>query len=123
MSSQGSSSQPQPDDSPVFREPWEAQVFAITVLLHQRGLFRWTDWTRALSAQIASATALGTADNGQTYYHQWLAALETLVATKGLGSIEELIRYQRAWERAAHDTPHGLPIELQPQHVEATGAV
>jgi nitrile hydratase accessory protein len=123
MSNEALPSQPQPGDSPVFREPWEAQVFAITVLLHQRGLFGWTEWTRTLGARIASATALGIADSGETYYHHWLAALETLVAAKGLGSIEELIRYQRAWDRAAHDTPHGLSIELQPQHVEATDIV
>ena len=27
------------DGEPVFREPWEAQAFAMTLALHERGLF------------------------------------------------------------------------------------
>jgi len=92
-------------DEPVFREPWEAQAFAMTVLLHQHGLFTWAEWAQALSAQIAA--------DRTSYYQQWLAALETLVASKGLSSPEELTRYQRAWEHAAHRTPHGVSIDLQ----------
>jgi nitrile hydratase accessory protein len=108
---------PQPDDTPVFREPWEAQAFAIVVALHQQGLFSWSEWTQTLSAQIAAAQTPETPDNGDTYYQHWLAALETLVAAKGLSSREELTRYQRAWEHAAHRTPHGMSIDLQSQDI------
>jgi nitrile hydratase accessory protein len=98
-------------DDPVFREPWEAQAFAMTVLLHQQGLFTWTEWAQALSAQIAAPAA------ETPYYQHWLAALETLVAAKGLSSNEELTRYQRAWEHAAHRTPHGMSIDLQSEDI------
>ena len=98
---------------PVFREPWEAQAFAMTVLLHERGLFTWGEWAQALGAQIASAVAEPAAD--RSYYQHWLAALESLVAAKGASSAAELTRYQRAWEHAAHRTPHGQSIDLQPQ--------
>ena len=104
---------PQPDDAPVFREPWEAQAFAIVVALHQQGLFSWSEWTQTLSSQIASAQTT----NGETYYQHWLAALETLVAAKGLSSHEELTRYQRAWEHAAHRTPHGMSIDLRSEDI------
>jgi hypothetical protein len=66
-----------------------------------------------LAAQIAAAQVAGDADRGDTYYHHWLAALESLVASKGVSSIAELARYQRAWDHAADRTPHGLPIELE----------
>jgi hypothetical protein len=33
------SSIPRDDDGPVFREPWEAQAFAMALALHERGLF------------------------------------------------------------------------------------
>ena len=108
--------QPRPDDSPVFREPWEAQAFAIVVALHQQGLFSWSEWTKVLSAQIAAAQTPQT-DNGEMYYQHWLAALETLVAAKGLSSREELTRYQRAWENAAHRTPHGMSIDLRSEDI------
>jgi nitrile hydratase accessory protein len=66
-------------DRPVFNEPWEARAFAMTVALHERGLFTWPQWADALSRQIALAQAAGDADLGDTYYQHWLRALESLV--------------------------------------------
>ena len=98
---------------PVFREPWEAQAFALVVSLHRQGLFTWPEWAAALTAQISAAQAGGDADQGDTYYRHWLAALESLVVSKSAGSVEELAHCQLAWERAAHRTRHGDPIELR----------
>ena len=103
------------DREPVFREPWEAQAFAMTVLLHERGLFTWGEWAQALGAQISSAASARDPASEKSYYQHWLAALESLVAAKGASSADELTRYQRAWEHAAHRTPHGQSIDLQPQ--------
>jgi nitrile hydratase accessory protein len=74
--------QPRDGAEPVFREPWEAQAFALAVALHQQGLFTWSEWAEALATQIATAQAAGDADLGDTYYRHWLAALEKLVAEK-----------------------------------------
>ena len=43
------------------------------------------------------------------------AALESLVATKGAASLDELQRTAQAWDHAADRTPHGQPIELRPE--------
>jgi nitrile hydratase accessory protein len=110
--------QPVDGDEPVFREPWEAQAFAMTVALHERGLFTWPEWADALARQIAAAQAAGDADLGDTYYHHWLRALEAIVAAKGAGSSTEQASYQDAWRVAAGRTPHGHPIELQPTDFE-----
>jgi len=104
---------------PVFREPWEAQAFAMAVRLHQAGHFTWTEWAAALAAQIQHAQAAGDPDLGNTYYLHWLAALEHLVAAKGLVSDRELIERKDAWADAARRTPHGEAIELPPHHGEA----
>ena len=101
-------------DGPPFRAPWEAQAFALTLALHERGLFTWSEWTAALAAEIARAQQRGDSDTGETYYHHWLAALERLVAAKGLGDAATLRRYRDAWQHAAERTPHGLPITLGP---------
>jgi nitrile hydratase accessory protein len=103
------------DSAPVFAEPWQAQAFAMTLQLHQRGLFTWPEWAQALSQQISAAQAAGDADLGDTYYHHWLSALETLVAAKGATQTAELQRYASAWDHAADRTPHGQPIHLQPE--------
>lgn len=71
-------------EGPVFREPWEAQAFALTVQLHQRGLFTWPEWADALSAQIRAVRERGEADTGEHYYRHWLAALEALLIVKGV---------------------------------------
>jgi len=104
---------PRDADGPVFSAPWEAQAFAMTLALHERGLFTWPEWAEALAAQISEAQAAGDPDTGQTYYLHWLAALEKLVASKGASSGDELARYRHAWEHAAGRTPHGQPIELR----------
>jgi nitrile hydratase accessory protein len=103
---------PRDSDGPVFREPWEAQAFAMALALHKRGVFTWPEWAEALATEIKRAQAAGDPDTGETYYRHWLAALETLVARKGIASDDTLHRYRDAWEHACLRTPHGQPIEL-----------
>jgi nitrile hydratase accessory protein len=101
-------------EGPVFREPWEAQAFAMTLALHERKLFTWPEWAATLSDEIKKAQAAGDPDTGETYYHHWLRALECIVAEKGVTDAETLDRYYHAWDHAADRTPHGQPIELAP---------
>jgi len=103
---------PRDDDGPVFREPWEAQAFAMTLTLHEQGHFTWPEWAERLGAEITAAQARGDPDLGDTYYLHWLKALEGLVALKDIVSSDELVRRKAAWDRAAHKTPHGQPIVL-----------
>ena len=102
-------------EGPVFREPWEAQAFAMALALHQRGLFTWPEWAATLSDEIRRAQAAGDPDTGETYYRHWLNTLERLVTEKGATDAATLARYRDAWDHAADRTPHGEPIELQPQ--------
>ena len=106
---------PRDENGPVFAAPWQAQAFAMTLSLYERGVFTWVEWADALATRIRHAQSQGDADLGDTYYLHWLAALEDLVARKGVTSGPELARYQHAWEHAAERTPHGVPIELQPR--------
>ena len=103
---------PHGPDGPVFAEPWQAEAFALAIELHRRGVFTWTEWAATLAEEIAAAVATGDPDTGETYYLHWLAALERLVAAKGLASTVELATRKDAWDRAAQATPHGEPIVL-----------
>ena len=105
---------PRDAGGPVFREPWEAQAFAMALALHERGLFTWSEWAATLSDEIKRAQAAGDPDTGETYYRHWLATLERLVAEKGATDAKTLARYHDAWDRAADRTPHGQPIVLAP---------
>ncbi|WP_235913562.1 nitrile hydratase accessory protein [Teichococcus coralli] len=109
-------------EEPVFREPWEASAFAMTVALHQRGLFTWSEWAECLGEAIRAAQAEGDPDLGDTYYRHWLLALETMVARKGVAGAALLAQRQAAWDRAAHATPHGQPILLENDPLFTRGA-
>ncbi len=69
---------------PVFHAPWEAQVFALAVKLHERGLFTWPEWTDTLAGVIREAQAGGDPDLGDTYYLHWAKTLERMLARRGL---------------------------------------
>ncbi len=102
---------PRDAEGPVFREPWEAQAFALAVRLHQEGVFTWPQWASALAEEIKRAQAAGDADLGDGYYRHWLAALERLLAEARLVTPEETRRRGVEIDRAqrrdhAHDHDH-----------------
>ena len=84
-----------------FTEPWEAEVHALATLLSDRGLLTWPEMS------------------GRTSYLELLAAIEQVVVDRGLTSDDELGTLRVAWDRAAHRTPHGTPIELTDADFEA----
>ncbi|WP_197416050.1 nitrile hydratase accessory protein [Mycobacterium sp. GA-1199] len=104
----------------AFESPWEARVFAIAVSLHERGLYTWREWTQALAARMADAQAAATFDVDESCYRHWLDALDDLLARNGIDSAETM-RWRDAWQNAAGRTPHGEPLELQPDDFD-TGA-
>ncbi|MEM8750373.1 MAG: nitrile hydratase accessory protein [Pseudomonadota bacterium] len=99
---------PTHEGEPVFAEPWQAQAFALTVSLYERGTFTWSEWAEALSHQIKKAPE----SSGADYFHYWLAALETLMTEKGLTTQDAIKTREQQWHEAAARTPHGEPIEL-----------
>lgn len=100
---------PRDADGPVFREPWEAQAFALTLRLFEAGHFTWTEWAEALAAEIAAAQAAGDPDLGDTYYRHWLRALERLLAGKGILAPDALDARAAALsgDGRPHDHDHG----------------
>ena len=97
---------------PVFAEPWQAQAFALTVHLHARGAFTWSEWAAALADELASAAERGEPDDGTRYYEHWLHALERLVRERGMSDQVELDARKQAWADAYRRTPHGKPVTL-----------
>jgi nitrile hydratase accessory protein len=103
---------PRDAEGPVFEQPWQARAFAMTLSLHERGVFTWPEWANALSQEIRCAAHPDDSNHGEIYYLCWLKALEALIAAKNVASNQEITHLQEAWHRAAERTPHGLPIVL-----------
>lgn len=104
---------PRDEGGPVFAEPWQAQAFALAVRLSAQGYFTWKEWAGALAEELASAANRGEPDDGSRYYEHWLAALERLVAAKGLSDPDEMLVRKNAWADAYRHTPHGKPVVLK----------
>src|SRR5262245_58215243 len=83
---------PRDTEGPVFREPWEAQAFAMALALRERGLFTWPEWAAVLADEIKRAQSAGDPDTGETYYRHRLNALERMVAAKALAHAQMLAR-------------------------------
>lgn len=98
-----------PDGEPVFPEPWAAEAFAITVHLHERGLFTWNEWAETLSRELHKP---GRAEDGSDYFDCWVAALSAILVKLGVADADMILDLQQSWQRAAEATPHGKPIEL-----------
>ena len=103
---------PRDESGPVFKAPWEAQAFAMTLALHERGVFAWKEWADTLAEVIAEVKARGEADTGENYYRHWLVALERIATRKQIVTGASLARRRDEWDDAARHTPHGKPIEL-----------
>ncbi|MCB1405999.1 MAG: nitrile hydratase accessory protein [Rhodobacteraceae bacterium] len=87
-----------------FDAPWQAQVFGLTVALHEQGVFDWPTWAQALGAALRE---------DDRYWQAWLSALEALLSARGIAEPGQIIDLAHQWQDAAHATPHGQPIRLE----------
>ena len=94
-------------DEQVFAAPWQAQVFAMTVALHEKGLFTWPEWAQTLGRHVAAGSG-----DGSDYYGCWTDALAELLERQGIATATDIAHRTHAWHDAAARTPHGSPIEL-----------
>lgn len=95
-----------------FDDPWQAQVFALTVALSEAGHFSWPDWTAAFGATLKRHGADRELDGGEDYFNAWLETLEVLLDRTGLAERGAVLALKDAWAAAYLSTPHGQPVRL-----------
>jgi nitrile hydratase accessory protein len=93
----GPAAPPRSNGELVFAAPWESRVFGVTMALHQAGRFAWEEFRQRLIAEIGTGA--------RTYWASWAAALEELLAAKGLCARGEVAARVRELEArpAGHD--------------------
>lgn len=104
---------PQKRGEPVFRDSWEAEAYAMGNLLVKEGHIVPAQWMERMAAAIASAQAGGDPDCGDTYYHHWCAALESLCFDRDWISPDLYQQQLDLWGHAIANTPHGVPLALE----------
>lgn len=92
-------------DAP-FDEPWQAQLFALTVALNEAGHFSWSDWADVFGPRVQHQEA-------SDYWQIWSEALIALLEARGIAGARDVIALTQRWQEAARATPHGQPIELR----------
>ena len=102
---------PRDSDGPVFPGPWAARAYAIAVVMNERGVFTWSEWSKTLGPKVAIATH-GRVGDPEAYWEAWLTALEDILGRTAVASRADLLDLKEAWREAAEHTPHGQPIEL-----------
>lgn len=100
---------------PIFEAPWHAQVFALTVHVHEAGVFTWPEWTERFGATLAAHGLDRALDGGNDYFTAWIETLEIMLADRGLADAATLAETKAAWEAAYLSTPHGMPVHLPEQ--------
>lgn len=95
---------PEPNEPP-FHADWEARALALTLAMGATGSWN-IDMSRSARETLPGYARLD-------YYRIWLAALEKLLAERGLAAADEI-----AAARALHPAP-GVPRVLQADNVAA----
>lgn len=99
-------------NGPLFDEPWQADVFAMSQALVETGQVTGEEWMTALADAIAAHQQAGDPDLGDTYYEHCLAALEALCESKEIATANDVGTRAEEWRQAYLNTPHGDPVEL-----------
>jgi nitrile hydratase accessory protein len=84
----GTASLPRSSGELVFHDLWERRAFAMAVSLCEQGVYQWDEFRDHLIAEIAAgeqaAGPNARPEDVPSYYQSWLAALEKLLAKKGI---------------------------------------
>jgi nitrile hydratase accessory protein len=101
----GAAAPPRKNGELVFAAPWESRLFGMTISLHRAGLFEWDQFRDLLIEEIAVWERQGHAQAEWSYYARWAAALERLLASKGLCGSQDMARRIHELEHrpAGHD--------------------
>jgi nitrile hydratase accessory protein len=104
LDASGPAAPPRRNGELVFAAPWESRVFGITMALYEQGRFEWDEFRGRLIAAIGREERAHPVGAQFPYYACWLAALEELLAAKGVCA-EEALR-ARAGALAARPAGH-----------------
>lgn len=91
-------------DAP-FAEPWQAQLFALTVALNEEGHFSWSEWVTEFGVAIRDREP-------EAYWGVWSETLVTILDQRGIATSADIAALAKRWQAAARATPHGKPIAL-----------
>jgi len=109
------------DEEPIFRDSWEAEVFAMGNILIKQGFLTCAEWVEIFSREIKIAQANGDPDRGDTYFSHWCSALERICVERGLTDWETHHHQLALWHQAVLNTPHGVSLVIENAYLSPEG--
>jgi len=104
----GPAAPPRRNGELVFEAPWEGRLFGLTLTLHGQGHFEWEEFRERLIRAVARRERAAAAGGAPfRYYEAWRAALEDLLAAKGLCGTAELDTRERQLAARPPGHDHG----------------
>ena len=98
---------------PFFEQPWHAKLFALSLALHEQGLFSWPDWTKRFGIRLKLNGGERELNGGDDYFTAWLETLEELLVEREPEILQQLSTMRTAWKDAYLSTPHGSPVTIK----------
>lgn len=103
------------DAERTFDAPWQAQIFALVIKLHEDGHFTWPAFSERLAAVIRHHEDQGIERN---YYQNWHDAAVSLLSERGLierDDLDDSVQAVIAHQASDHGhEPHKTPIAIAP---------
>ena len=95
-----------------FISPWQADLFAIAVLLCEAGHLDRAELSEAVQQAASSASPEYGMAAGEERFTAALRALERALADRGIANRREIDSAQDEWRQAYLETPHGASVKL-----------
>ncbi len=113
----GPAAPPTANGEVVFEAPWQGRVFGMARLLSEQGHYSWDEFRVHLIQQIGAWDRTAEPEDEYRYYDHFLAALQALLAEKGL--LDDAALSARSAEYAAR--PHGHDHDHDHDHGQSHG--
>jgi len=82
---------PRDNGALIFHSPWESRVFAMAVLLCEKGAYTWKTFNEQFAQCIGEAERHNPNKEAvSAYYHHWMQALEQVLLEKAILMEEQL---------------------------------
>ena len=78
-------------DDLVFKAPWMARAFGLTLALSEAGTFTMQDFQAALIQAVGDREKVSCIEDEETYYSCWIEALSGLLGERGLLGEERVV--------------------------------
>jgi nitrile hydratase accessory protein len=88
---QDSMNLPRDNGEIIFHMPWEGRIFAMAVLMLEKGTYPWQSFNGSFVEEIGEAErSHPESDVASTYYRHWVKALEKVLIQQEIVTEEQL---------------------------------